>query len=107
MIIICKRAKDKLVHEKLQEIPDYSTEELSKFNLSDKYKGNEKSHKAFIECITRDIEDLAIRHSSSDISEYVTVSIGVVTVYTIGLLSLEQAEYEEWLKTIAERYEDI
>jgi diguanylate cyclase (GGDEF)-like protein len=36
------------------------------------------------------VEELAIPHSASDISGYVTVSIGVVTVYTTGLASPEQ-----------------
>jgi len=42
------------------------------------------------ERIRKAIELLAIPHSASNISEYVTVSLGVVTVYTTGLTSPEQ-----------------
>ncbi|MDR3542650.1 MAG: diguanylate cyclase [Desulfosporosinus sp.] len=42
------------------------------------------------ERIRRAVEDLAIPHSASDTAEYVTVSIGVVTVYTTELALPEQ-----------------
>ena len=42
------------------------------------------------ERIRKAVEELAIPHSASDIAEYVTVSLGVVTVYTTGLASPEQ-----------------
>ena len=40
--------------------------------------------------IQKAIEELAIPHSASDIAEYVTVSLGVVTVCTTDLISPEQ-----------------
>ena len=42
------------------------------------------------ERIRKAVEELAIQHSASDTAEYVTVSLGVVTVYTTGLSSPEQ-----------------
>lgn len=45
---------------------------------------------ALAERIWKAIEALAIPHSASDTSEYVTVSLGVVTVYTNRLASPEQ-----------------
>lgn len=86
MLITRKRAEDKLLHEKNltdaifqsapgllylydengrllrwnkkhQDITGYSPEELSKMSLSDWYKGDEKSQKAFKKGITRAIEE--------------------------------------------------
>jgi len=45
---------------------------------------------ALAERIRKAAEALAIPHSASDTSDYVTVSLGVVTVYTTGLTSPEQ-----------------
>ena len=42
------------------------------------------------ERIRKAVEELAIPHSESDTAEYVTVSLGVVTVYTTGFTSPEQ-----------------
>lgn len=42
------------------------------------------------ERIRKAVEMLAIPHSASDTGEYVTVRLGVVTVYTTGLASPEQ-----------------
>ncbi|MDR3539575.1 MAG: diguanylate cyclase [Desulfosporosinus sp.] len=42
------------------------------------------------ERIRKAVEGLAIPHSASDIAEYVTVSLGIVTVYTNKLTSPEQ-----------------
>lgn len=46
--------------------------------------------KALAERIRKAVEQLAIPHSASNTAEYVTVSLGVVTVYTTGLTSPEQ-----------------
>jgi len=44
-------------NKKFQDITGYSSEELSKMSLLDWYKGNEKSHMALLECITRASEE--------------------------------------------------
>jgi len=49
-----------------------------------------KGAKALAERIRKAVEELAIPHSASHIAEYVTVSIGVVTVYPTKLSSPEQ-----------------
>jgi diguanylate cyclase (GGDEF)-like protein/PAS domain S-box-containing protein len=46
--------------------------------------------KVMAERIRNAVEELAIPHATSDIGEYVTVSVGVVTVYTTDLASPEQ-----------------
>ena len=45
---------------------------------------------ALAERIRKAIEALAIPHSASETAEYVTVSLGVVTVHTTGLTAPEQ-----------------
>jgi len=42
------------------------------------------------EQIRKTVEELKIPHGVSDIAEYVTISLGVVTAYTTGLSSPEQ-----------------
>lgn len=51
---------------------------------------DENGAKILGERIRKDIEDLAIPHKASDISKYVTVSIGIVTVYPSESVSPEQ-----------------
>lgn len=51
---------------------------------------DENGAKALAERIRKSVEKLAIPHSASDISEYVTASIGVVTVDTIDFATPEQ-----------------
>jgi len=51
---------------------------------------DDKGAKALAQRIRKAVEELAIPHSGSNISEYVTVSIGVVTVNIEGLNSPEQ-----------------
>lgn len=46
--------------------------------------------RALAEQIIKDVKTLAIIHSESDVSEYVTVSIGAVSVSIVGLTSPEQ-----------------
>jgi diguanylate cyclase (GGDEF)-like protein/PAS domain S-box-containing protein len=46
--------------------------------------------KVLAERIRKAVEELAIPHCASDIAEYVTVSIGVVSVYTTEVVSPEQ-----------------
>ena len=50
----------------------------------------DKGAQALAERIRRAVEDLAIPHFSSHVADYITVSIGVVTIYTNGLSSPEQ-----------------
>ncbi|HBV88371.1 MAG TPA: GGDEF domain-containing protein [Desulfosporosinus sp.] len=51
---------------------------------------DENGVKSLGERIRKAVEELAIPHSASDTAEYVTVSLGVVTVYTNGLASPEK-----------------
>lgn len=51
---------------------------------------NEYGAKALAERIRKSVENLAIPHSASDISEYITASIGVVTVDTTDFATPEQ-----------------
>ena len=46
--------------------------------------------KGMAQLIRKAVEALAIPHSASDISRYVTVSIGVATIYNTWLTSPEQ-----------------
>lgn len=52
---------------------------------------NENGAKVLGEKVMKGIEALAIPHSGSDVAKYVTVSIGIATVYPAELASPEQA----------------
>lgn len=52
---------------------------------------DESGAKALGERIRKEIEGLEIPHSESDISKYVTVSVGIVTVHPVDVVSPEEA----------------